>query len=40
MAEDSPEEIVSKVCGIQKTDKIHPSLVAIVKRVQEDGRED
>ncbi|KAG8417518.1 hypothetical protein J3458_005016 [Metarhizium acridum] len=40
MSENSPEEIVSKVCGIQTSDKIHPSLVAVVQRVQEDSRED
>lgn len=40
MSENSPEEVVSKVCGIQTSDKIHPSLVAIVQRVQDDSRED
>lgn len=40
MSESSPEEVVSKVCGIQTSDKIHPSLVAIVQRVQDDSRED
>ncbi|KFG77824.1 mannitol-1-phosphate 5-dehydrogenase [Metarhizium anisopliae] len=40
MSENSPEEVVSKVCGIQTSDKIHPSLVAIVQRVQDDSCED
>lgn len=40
MSESSPEEVVSKVCGIQTSDKIHPSLVAVVQRVQDDSRED
>ncbi|EFY96304.1 mannitol-1-phosphate 5-dehydrogenase [Metarhizium robertsii] len=40
MSESSPEEVVSKVCGIQSSDKIHRSLVAIVQRVQDDSRED
>ncbi|KJK82331.1 Mannitol-1-phosphate 5-dehydrogenase [Metarhizium anisopliae BRIP 53293] len=40
MSESSPEEVVSKVCGIQTSEKIHPSLVAIVQRVQDDSRED
>lgn len=40
MSENTPEDVVAKVCGIQTTEKIHPSLVEIVKRVQDDSRED
>lgn len=40
MSEDSPEEVVNKVCGIQTSEKIHPRLVEIVKRVQDDSHED
>ncbi|OAQ65844.2 mannitol-1-phosphate 5-dehydrogenase [Pochonia chlamydosporia 170] len=40
MSDNSAEEVVSKVCGIQTSEKIHPALVSIVKRVQEDSRED
>ncbi|KEY64213.1 hypothetical protein S7711_03502 [Stachybotrys chartarum IBT 7711] len=40
MSSNSPEDVVSKVCGIQPSEKIHPSLVEVVKRVQEDSRED
>ncbi|OAA35962.1 mannitol-1-phosphate 5-dehydrogenase [Metarhizium rileyi] len=40
MSEHDAEEVVSEVCGIQASDKIYPSLVSIVQRVQEDSRED
>lgn len=40
MSENTPEEIVNKVCGIQTSEKIHPALVSIVQRVQADSRED
>lgn len=40
MSENGPEDVVSKVCGIQSSDKIHPQLVQVVKRVQDDSRED
>ncbi|GJN66324.1 hypothetical protein Purlil1_2886 [Purpureocillium lilacinum] len=40
MSENKPEDVVAKVCGIQKTEKIYPQLVERVKRVQDDSRED
>ncbi|KAJ6445021.1 mannitol-1-phosphate dehydrogenase [Purpureocillium lavendulum] len=40
MSENTPEDVVSKVCGIQSRDKIYPQLVERVKRVQDDSRED
>lgn len=40
MADNSAEDVVAKVCGIQTTEKIYPSLLEVVKRVQDDGRED
>ncbi|KAI9152217.1 Mannitol-1-phosphate 5-dehydrogenase [Paramyrothecium foliicola] len=40
MAADKPEEIVTKVCGVQSSEKIYQPLVSIVKRVQADSRED
>ncbi|PHH89287.1 hypothetical protein CDD83_6353 [Cordyceps sp. RAO-2017] len=40
MSEHTPEDVVTKVCGIQSADKIYPQLVACVKRVQTDSRED
>ncbi|VUC21443.1 unnamed protein product [Clonostachys rosea] len=40
MADNSAEDVVAKVCGIQTTEKIYPSLLEVVKRVQDDSRED
>ncbi|CAG9990341.1 unnamed protein product [Clonostachys byssicola] len=40
MADNSAEDVVAKVCGIQTSEKIYPSLLEVVKRVQDDGRED
>lgn len=40
MSQDTPEDVVNKVCGIQATEKIYPRLVDIVKRVQDDSRDD
>jgi mannitol-1-phosphate 5-dehydrogenase len=40
MSESGPEDVVQKVCGIQSSDKIYPQLVEVVKRVQDDSRED
>ncbi|KAH7324753.1 6-phosphogluconate dehydrogenase [Stachybotrys elegans] len=40
MSENGPEDVVAKVCGIQSSEKIYPSLVEVVKRVQDDSRED
>ncbi|KAL7893139.1 mannitol dehydrogenase C-terminal domain-containing protein [Trichoderma sp. SZMC 28014] len=40
MSENTPEDVVAKVCGIQTTEKIYPRLVEVVKRVQDDSRED
>ena len=39
MAQNGPDDVVAKVCGIQKTEKLYPSLVEVVKRVQADGHE-
>ncbi|KAI5465004.1 mannitol dehydrogenase C-terminal domain-containing protein [Mariannaea sp. PMI_226] len=40
MSENSPEDVVAKVCGIQTTEKLYPQLVEVVKRVQDDSRDD
>lgn len=40
MSESGPEDVVSKVCGIQTNEKIYPQLVEVVKRVQADSQED
>jgi mannitol-1-phosphate 5-dehydrogenase len=40
MSENGAEDVVSKVCGIQTNEKIYPQLVEVVKRVQDDSRED
>lgn len=40
MSQNSAQEIVSKVCGIQTSEKIHPQLVQVVQRVLDDSRED
>ncbi|PNY29028.1 Mannitol-1-phosphate 5-dehydrogenase [Tolypocladium capitatum] len=40
MSENTPEEVVAKVCGVQASEKIFPQLVKVVKRVQDDSRED
>jgi mannitol-1-phosphate 5-dehydrogenase len=40
MAESGPEDVVSKVCGIQTSDKIYPQLLEVVKRVQADSQEE
>lgn len=40
MSEHGPEDVVAKVCGIQTNEKIYPQLVEVVKRVQDDSRED
>ena len=40
MSENGPEDVVSKVCGVQTTEKIYPQLVEVVKRVQADSQED
>ncbi|EHK46090.1 hypothetical protein TRIATDRAFT_299551 [Trichoderma atroviride IMI 206040] len=40
MSDNTPEDVVAKVCGIQATEKIYPRLVEVVKRVQDDSRED
>ncbi|RDA86995.1 hypothetical protein CP532_6702 [Ophiocordyceps camponoti-leonardi (nom. inval.)] len=39
MADNTAEEVVTKVCAIQSSDKIYPQLVERVKRVKEDSRE-
>lgn len=40
MSENSPEDVVAKVCGIQTTEKIYPQLIEVVQRVQDDSRDD
>ena len=40
MADNNADDVVTKVCGIQASEKIYPQLVQIVKRVQDDSRED
>lgn len=40
MSDNTPEDVVAKVCGIQASEKIYPRLVDVVKRVQDDSRED
>lgn len=39
MSDSSPEDVLSKVCGLQTSDKIYPQLMDVVKRVQADSRE-
>jgi mannitol-1-phosphate 5-dehydrogenase len=39
MASEKPDEVVTKVCGIQSSEKIYPQLVEVVKRVQADSHE-
>ena len=40
MSDNSAEDVVAKVCGVQTNEKIFPQLVQVVKRVQEDSHED
>ncbi|KAL1874930.1 hypothetical protein VTK73DRAFT_10356 [Phialemonium thermophilum] len=40
MATHEPEEVVSKVCGLDESDKLYPKVVDIVKRVQADSQEE
>lgn len=37
MAENGPEDVVSKVTGLQKNEKLYPMVVDVVKRVQADN---
>jgi mannitol-1-phosphate 5-dehydrogenase len=37
MASSSPDEVVQKVCGLTKSDKLYPHVIEVVKRVQEDA---
>lgn len=39
MSDNGPEDVVSKVCGLQSSDKIYPQIVNVVKRVQDDSKE-
>jgi mannitol-1-phosphate 5-dehydrogenase len=39
MADHGPEDVVTKLCGIQASEKIHPMLVEVVQRVQADSEE-
>ena len=38
MSDNSPEDVLSKVCGLQTSDKIYPQVMEVVKRVQADSR--
>lgn len=40
MSDNTPEDVVTKVCGVQATEKIFLHLVQRVKRVQSDSHED
>ncbi|KAH8911532.1 mannitol-1-phosphate 5-dehydrogenase [Coniochaeta sp. PMI_546] len=37
MAEHEPEDVVSKVCGLQENEKLYPMVVDVVRRVQADN---
>jgi len=39
MSEETPDEIVRKVCGIQSSDKLHAPLIDIVRKVQADAED-
>lgn len=39
MSDNTSEDIVAKVCGIQTSEKIYPQLVDVVKRVKSDSAE-
>jgi mannitol-1-phosphate 5-dehydrogenase len=39
MSDNTPEDVVAKVCGVQTSEKIYPQLVQVVKRVQADSSE-
>jgi mannitol-1-phosphate 5-dehydrogenase len=39
MAENTPEEVVSKVCGLTPKERLFPMVVDIVQRVQEDNED-
>ncbi|KAK1844296.1 mannitol-1-phosphate 5-dehydrogenase [Colletotrichum chrysophilum] len=39
MSDNGPEDVVTKICGIQAGEKIHPMLVEVVRRVQADSEE-
>lgn len=39
MSENAPADVVTQVCGIQASEKIHPMLVDVVSRVQADAEE-
>ena len=40
MATESPEDVVSKVCGLTTSEKLYPKMVNVVRRVQADLAED
>lgn len=40
MAENSAEQVVSQVCGLQPSEKLYPKMVEIVHRVQQDSMDD
>ncbi|KAI1876726.1 uncharacterized protein JN550_000798 [Neoarthrinium moseri] len=37
MAEQTPEQVVSQVCGLQPSEKLYPHVVELVKKVQADS---
>ncbi|KAI0848063.1 mannitol dehydrogenase domain-containing protein [Daldinia vernicosa] len=39
MSENSAEEVVHKVCGLQKSDKLYPKVVEVVQKVQADSQD-
>ncbi|KAF6815320.1 mannitol-1-phosphate 5-dehydrogenase [Colletotrichum sojae] len=39
MSENGPEDVVTKICGIQPSEKIHHMLVNVVRKVQADSEE-
>lgn len=39
MAENSAEDVVSKVCGLTTQDKLYPKVVEVVKKVQADSQD-
>lgn len=40
MAELAPDDVVTRVCGLQKAEKLYPMVVDVVKRVQADNSDE
>ncbi|KAI0006262.1 mannitol dehydrogenase domain-containing protein [Xylariaceae sp. FL0662B] len=40
MAENSADDVVHKVCGLQKSDKLYPKVLEVVQKVQADSLDD